>query len=91
MDHNHYRAAINSKPLRPPVYRWECSCRRPPVLLATFDLGGRIMIANPDRYWQVDGRAATSCPKCGKQHVLQLKLEPELLAALPRPWRDDRR
>jgi hypothetical protein len=73
---------------RPPLYRWECPCRRPPVLLATFDLRGRIQIANEDRYWQADGRIATNCPKCGKQHLLQARIDPGVIAALPRPWRD---
>ena len=41
---------------RPPIYRWECGCRQPAVLLATFDLAGHVEIAQEDRYWQVDGR-----------------------------------
>ena len=41
---------------QPPIYRWECGCRRPPILLATFDLSGRIEIAQQDRYWQVNGQ-----------------------------------
>jgi hypothetical protein len=52
-----------SSPPRPPIYRWECGCRRPAVLLATFDLSGRIEIAQQDRYWQVNGRVATHCPE----------------------------
>jgi hypothetical protein len=75
---------------RPPIYRWECGCRRPPVLLATFDLAGHVEIAQEDRYWQVDGRIATNCPMCGKQHLLQLRADPAVIASLPRPWRDDR-
>ena len=73
---------------RPPLYHWECSCRQPGVLLATFDLAGRIAIANQDRYWQVNGRVATNCPKCGKQHQLELAVDPDVIANLPRPWRD---
>jgi hypothetical protein len=72
----------------PPLYRWECPCRRPAVLLATFDLAGRIEIANEDRYWQVDRRIATNCPGCGKQHLLQATIDPAVIASLPRPWRE---
>jgi hypothetical protein len=61
------------------------------VLLATFDLTGRIEITQKDRYWQVNGRVATNCPKCGKQHQLELAVDPAVIAALPRPWRDERR
>ena len=64
------------RPPQPPIYRWECGCRRPPVLLAIFDLSGRIEIAEQDRYWQVDGRMATHCPMCGKEHLLQLTIDP---------------
>ncbi|HYP61918.1 MAG TPA: hypothetical protein VEQ36_15940 [Thermomicrobiales bacterium] len=73
-----------------PIYRWECGCHRPPVLLATFDLTGRIEIAQEDRYWQVNGRVATHCPKCGKEHLLQLRLDPSVIATLPKPWREER-
>ena len=72
---------------RPPLYRWECSCRRPPVELATYDLTGRITIGPHDRYWQINSRIATNCPKCGKQHVLELAIDPALVATLPLPWR----
>ena len=75
---------------QPPIYRWECGCRRPPILLATFDLSGRIEIAQQDRYCQVNGRVATHCPMCGKEHLLQLKVEPSLIATLPKPWREER-
>jgi hypothetical protein len=80
-------ALMSTKP-QPPLYRWECRCREPAVLLATFDLSGRIEIAQHDRYWQVNGRVATSCPRCGKQHVLEMAIAPEVIAMLPRPWRD---
>ena len=76
---------------QPPIYRWVCGYHRPPVLLATFDLAGRIVIAQEDRYWQVNGRVATHCPKCGKEHLLQLKVDPAVIAALPKPWREERR
>jgi hypothetical protein len=82
-------ARVSAKP-RPPIYRWECACRQPAVLLALFDLKGRIDITQRDRYWQVNGRVATNCPKCGKQHLLELAIGPDVIAALPRPWRDER-
>ena len=77
------------EPRRPPAYQWTCSCRRPPLVLATYDLGGRVAFTDVDRYWQIDGRIATNCPACGKQHLLHLQLEPALVAALPHPWRSD--
>ena len=82
----------DSNPLglpRSPLYRWECTCRRPTVELATYDLTGRIRIGPHDRYWQVNGRIATNCPKCGKQHVLEMKIDPLVIASLPLPWRSD--
>lgn len=72
---------------RSPVYRWECTCREPPVVLGTYDLAGHVTLKDLDRYWQLNGRVATNCPKCGKPHLLDVRIEPELLAALPQPWR----
>lgn len=69
------------------MYRWECPCRRPPIVLATFDLSGRIAYQDPERYWQIDGRIVTNCPGCGKQHLLHLELRRETREALPLPWR----
>lgn len=76
---------------QPPLYRWECRCREPAVLLATFDVSGRIEITQRDRYWRINDRIATCCPHCGKQHQLELALAPDVLASLPRPWREERR
>ena len=56
-----------------PVYRWECRCRDRPVLLATYDAQGRINIKVRDRYWHVDGQVQTICPRCGAEHVLDLR------------------
>jgi hypothetical protein len=50
------------------VYRWECRCQIPPVLLATHH-NGRIHIKVRDRYWHVVGRVQAICPKCGAEHV----------------------
>ncbi len=52
------------------LVRWECRCRQPPVLLATYDARGRIHIKARDRYWHVHGTVQTVCPRCGAQHSL---------------------
>ena len=69
-----------------PAYRWECHCRQPPVLLGTYDLDGSVNIKIRDRYWHIEGRVATTCPKCGRQHVLDLALDPDFVKTLPGPW-----
>ena len=76
-------------PRRPssPVYRWECTCRVPAVVLGIYDLTGRVELRDLDRYWQLNGRVATNCPKCGKPHMLDVQIGPELLETLPHPWR----
>lgn len=71
---------------KPPLYQWSCTCRLPPLVLAVYDLRGRIRFDNPERYWQIDGRIATNCPGCGKQHLLHLPLQADVLASLPLPW-----
>ena len=53
------------------VMRWECACRQPPILLATVDRLGRVNIKFRDRYWHVEGRVRTHCPRCGTEHVLE--------------------
>jgi hypothetical protein len=70
-----------------PVYHWECLCREPPVVLGRYDLTGRIELDDPGRFWQINGRVATNCPKCGKPHLLDVPVNPDLLATLPMPWR----
>ena len=57
----------------PALVRWECRCRLPPVLLATYDARGRIHIKARDRYWHVDGTVQTVCPRCGSEHTLDLR------------------
>jgi hypothetical protein len=54
------------------VYRWECRCQDPPVLLATYEPNGRINIKVRDRYWHVIGSVRAICPKCGADHLLDL-------------------
>ncbi len=60
-------------PSRAPVYRWECPCRERPVLLATYDAQGRINIKVRDRYWHVHGQVQAICPRCGAEHILDLR------------------
>jgi hypothetical protein len=55
------------------VYRWECRCQDPPVLLATYEPNGRINIKVRDRYWHVVGSVRAICPKCGADHLLDLR------------------
>jgi hypothetical protein len=52
------------------LFRWECRCRQPPVLLATYDAHGRIHIKARDRYWHVQGVVQAICPRCGSEHAL---------------------
>ena len=58
----------------PPPYRWVCPCQEPPVLLATYDPGGKLNIKVRDRYWHLYGfgQVHAICPKCGAEHVLDL-------------------
>lgn len=66
--------------------RWECPCREPAVLLGTFERTGRINIKVRDRYWHVEGVVRTTCPRCGVEHVLDLRSDQipvESLAATP--------
>ena len=62
-----------ASPSRAPVYRWECPCRERPVLLATYDAQGRINIKVRDRYWHVHGQVQAICPRCGAEHILDLR------------------
>ena len=55
------------------LYRWECRCQETPVLLATYDVRGRINIKVRDRYWHVQGTVQTVCPRCGSEHTLDLR------------------
>ena len=55
-------------------YRWECPCRQPPVLLATYDPGGKVNIKVRDRYWHLYGFGFVQaiCPRCAAEHMLDL-------------------
>lgn len=69
----HQRAAPSNATQHETVSRWECRCQDPPVLLATYDTAGRINIKARDRYWHIVGIVATHCPRCGAEHVLDLR------------------
>jgi hypothetical protein len=57
-----------------PAVRWECHCQTPPVLLATWETGGRVNVKVRDRYWHFDGfgQVHAVCPRCASEHVLDL-------------------
>jgi hypothetical protein len=55
------------------VCRWECRCRVPAVLLGTYEPSGRVNLKVRDRYWHVEGVVRTNCPRCGAEHVLDLR------------------
>jgi hypothetical protein len=57
------------------VKRWECRCREPAVLLGTIERNSRVNIKVRDRYWHVEGIIRTTCPRCGVEHVLDLRAE----------------
>ncbi|HEU5432048.1 MAG TPA: hypothetical protein VFU81_10305 [Thermomicrobiales bacterium] len=53
--------------------RWECACGDRPVLLATYDDRGEIRIKFRDRFFFVHGHVRAICPRCGAEHVLDLR------------------
>jgi hypothetical protein len=57
------------------------------VVLGTYTLAGRVELEDLSRFWQINGRVATNCPKCGKPHLLDVPIDPDLLETLPQPWR----
>lgn len=70
---SHPRRAPRGGADRDPVFRWLCRCRQPPVLLGTYDADGRVNIKVRDRYWHVHGQVQTICPRCGAEHLLDLR------------------
>jgi hypothetical protein len=56
------------------LIRWECRCRQTPVLLGTYDPRGCIHIKVRDRHWHILGTVQTRCPRCGAEHVLDLRV-----------------
>lgn len=58
---------------REPRQRWECRCGDPPILLARYDPGGQVQIKVRDRFYIASGCVHATCPRCGAQHVLDLR------------------
>lgn len=58
---------------REPKQRWECRCAEPPILLARYDPGGQVQIKVRDRFYIASGCVYATCPRCGAQHVLDLR------------------
>lgn len=58
---------------RAPKLRWECACTDPPILLARYDPGGKVQIKIRDRYYIASGCVHATCPRCGAQHILDLR------------------
>jgi hypothetical protein len=59
---------------REPFYRWECRCGEPPILLARYSTDGQIEIKVRDRFYFMASRCVqATCPRCGAQHVLDLR------------------
>lgn len=51
-----------------------CPCSLPPVLLATIE-DGRVNLKIRDRYYHIEGvqgRIRAICPRCGKEHIVEL-------------------
>ena len=65
---------------------WTCTCRVPPLVLARFNLKGAVALEHHERFWLVNDRLTTNCPGCGKQHRLELELDPETRERLPEAW-----
>jgi hypothetical protein len=53
--------------------RWECRCSDPPILLAMYEPGGQVEIKLRDRFYLASGCVHATCPKCGAQHILDLR------------------
>lgn len=73
----HERPVIEGRTIRAAAapYRWVCPCKEPAVLLATYDVAGRLNIKVRDRYWHLFGfgHVQAICPRCGAEHLLDLR------------------
>jgi hypothetical protein len=67
---------------REPKLRWECRCGDPPILLARYDPGGQVQIKVRDRFYIASGCVYATCPRCGAQHILDLRPD-ELTGSAP--------
>ena len=45
------------RPRHEPLYRWECRCGDPPILLARYSPGGQIEIKVRDRFYFIDRKS----------------------------------
>ena len=54
-------------------HRGECTCTTPATLLAIYEPGGLIEIRMRDRVYVTSGCVHATCPRCGVQHVLDLR------------------
>jgi ribosomal protein S27AE len=57
--------------------RWLCHCSIPPILLATLE-AGNVNLKIRDRYYHIEGvhgRIRATCPRCGKEHIVELHPE----------------
>lgn len=62
------------RPRQERLYRWECRCGDPPILLARYSPGGQIEIKVRDRFYFMASRCVqATCPRCGAQHILDLR------------------
>ncbi|HYI14668.1 MAG TPA: hypothetical protein VEX37_04720 [Thermomicrobiales bacterium] len=53
--------------------RWECRCADPAILLAMYEPGGQVEIKLRDRFYLASGCVHATCPRCGTQHILDLR------------------
>ena len=53
--------------------RWECRCADPAILLAMYEPGGQVEIKLRDRFYLASGCVHATCPRCGAQHILDLR------------------
>lgn len=65
--------------LQPPLrlarvarHRWECAEGHDPILLARYDDAGVVEIRMRDRVYITMGCVHAICPRCGREHVLDI-------------------
>jgi hypothetical protein len=55
------------------IFRWECRCEQPPLLLGTYEEDGTVHIKVRDRFWHIRGEVRTICLRCGTEFTLDLQ------------------
>ncbi|MEX1159042.1 MAG: hypothetical protein WEC79_08960 [Thermomicrobiales bacterium] len=65
--------STSAKRKRAAQQRWECRCADPPILLAMYEPGGQVEIKLRDRFYLASGCVHATCPRCGAQHILDLR------------------